>query len=132
MNLSESDLRAMIRDILREVAGKSPAAAAPPAPQPVRIATEADLQGFIARLAAPGAIEAIRAGALRFTLTAGQAPTPPAPPAPPPAALTGVVSERKLSSFAAGARVPLAPGAVLTPLARDLARRLKLTFERRG
>ncbi|GLR67770.1 hypothetical protein GCM10010909_24510 [Acidocella aquatica] len=127
--LSESDLRAMIRDILREVAGKKPASSAP-APQPVRIATDADLQGFIARLASPGTIEAIRAGALRFTLACGPASREIPPPAQAP--LEGVVSERRLTGLAAGAHVILAPGAVLTPLAKDFARRMSLRFERRG
>ena len=127
--LSEASLRAMIREILREAvqSGRPPGHSPAAAPQPVRIATDADLQGFIARLASPGAIEAVRAGTLRFTLAAA-----PQTSAPAQVVLEGVVSERKLSGLAAGQHVVLAPGAVLTPLAKDLARQMRLRFERRG
>ncbi len=52
--------------------------------------------------------------------------------APVAVALDGVVSERKLTGIAPGTRVKLAAAAVVTPMAKDIARRLGLTFERIG
>lgn len=143
------ELRAMVREVLREAlaarAGQSPTAkAAPehaqPAPaQPspaqtesVRITCDGDLQALIGRLTAPGVADAVRAGRLRFAL-AGVA-TAPAPAtdrtASPP--FDGVISERKLKGLPPGATVRLTRSAVLTPLAKDLGRRLGLNFERIG
>ncbi|MDT8855495.1 hypothetical protein RNZ50_10815 [Paracoccaceae bacterium Fryx2] len=123
------DLRALVREVLRETM----AARAAPAGgvQAVSIACDADLQAFLVRLAAPGTIEAVRSGALRFTLAAGQAGHGLAvPAAPATGAMEGVISERRLQGIAAGSTLTLAAGAVLTPMARDVARRLGLRIER--
>lgn len=130
MKMDANDLRAMVREVLREALAGRSATQAAGAPQPVRIATDADLQAFVARLAAPGVIDQVRSGSLKFTLSAGTGSQ--AAPAQRPAAvtLTGVVSERALKTLAAGTLVRLGPGAVLTPLAREAGRRLGLTFER--
>ena len=123
------DLRAMVREVLREaIAARGQASGV----QAVSIRSDADLQAFIARLAAPGAIEAVRAGTLKFSLGSGASPSP-AIAAAAVAALTtleGVVSERKLQGLATGTIVRLAAAAVLTPMAKDAARRLGLKFER--
>lgn len=119
----------MVRDVLREVLpGRETSTA-----QTVRIENDAELQAFIARLAAPGAIEAVRTGKLKFVLeTAGTRSGSTA--ATPTAALEleGVISERRLQGIASRSTVRLTADAVLTPLARDAARRLGLKFERIG
>ncbi len=141
--MTEGDLRALVRQTLREVLGRAGTRPdAPPATETVRIACDADLQAFVARLAAPGAIEAVRAGRLAFRLEA--APVTPACPGAaalgpraavaearePSPSFDGVVSERRLAGLAPGSRLRLAPGAVLTPLARDRVRALGLAIER--
>lgn len=127
------DLRAMVREVLREaIAARGQATGT----QSVTIRNDADLQAFIAELAAPGAIEAVRAGTLKFSLGNGASPSPTYT-APPVAAsvaasvaLDRVVSERKLQGLANGTIVRLAATAVLTPMAKDFARRMGLKFER--
>ena len=121
------ELRSMVRDVLREVmASRAPQAASAGA-EPVRIASDADLAAFVARLLDPATAERVRSGKLRFTL----GPAAPAAPAPVVAALTGVVTEQKIDRLAGTGTLVLGPDAVLTPLARDRARRLGLKIERR-
>lgn len=131
--MTEADLRLMIRETLREALGKaSPRRDAPAAPQAeaVRIETDADLQAFLSRLAAPGGIEAVREGRLSFRLAgAGRAATENTVETRQ-VRIEGVISERRLHGLKRGERVLLAPGAVLTPLARDLARRIGISIER--
>lgn len=123
--MDATDLRQMVREVLREAlaARATPATGA----QAVRIASDTDLQAFVARLAAPGVIEAVRAGTTRFTLSGAVVS-----PVTMSSALDGVVSERKLSGIAPGTTVRLAVTAVLTPMAKDMASRLGLKFERIG
>jgi hypothetical protein len=160
--MSEAELRAMVRDVLREalaarkgapaVAATNGAAAAGPKPsaapaapgtsapgvEPVAIASDADLAAFVRRLTAllddPATGAAIRAGRHRFSLIGGRA-TPSAPSAAPvaPAAvvLSGTVTEAKIAAHAKAGTIVLAPGAVVTPLARDKARALGLKLEAR-
>ena len=123
------DLRAMVREVLREaIAARGQVTGT----QSVTIRNDADLQAFIAQLAAPGAIEAVRAGTLKFSLGNGASPnaTYTARPVAASVALDGVVSERKLQGLANGTIVRLAATAVLTPMAKDFARRMGLKFER--
>jgi hypothetical protein len=142
---TKTELRAMVREILKEVLAAKAAAPAPasaPVPvasgdQTVRIATDAELRAFVAHLARPGVIESVREGRLRFTLApSAVAPEASQPsPAPEPArsaavTLEGVVSERRLQAVPRGGLVLLAPGAVLTPLARDMVRRMSITVRR--
>jgi len=121
---TSQELRGLVREVLKEALGN------PVAPkhgtEAVRIGTEAELQAFIARLSSPGVIETVRAGKLRFTLTeTAQVSTSAGD------TLEGVVSEQKISSLAAKGTLILGPTAVLTPLARDRARKLGLKIERR-
>jgi hypothetical protein len=122
-----------------------PVPAAPaPSPRPVAPApggttesvvldTDEDLDRFVRSLVArfenPRDRMAIRSGTLRFAL---RRPSPAG--APGDAVLRvekGAVTERTVNDAAkAGARLVLAPGAVLTPLARDRARVLKVHVER--
>lgn len=123
----EIDLRAMVREVLREaIAARGQANGV----QNVTVNSDADLQAFIAQLTAPGAIEAVRAGTLKFRLNPVPSQSYPAAQAAAPVTLTGVVSERKLQGLARGTVVRLAASAVLTPMAKDAARRLGLKFER--
>jgi hypothetical protein len=118
--------------------------ASPPAPAPdgarteaVTLDSDADLQRFVASLLTrfenPGQRRALRAGRLRFTLRrAPDAPAPHAGRATPAMRVDkGAVTERIVrEAAAAGARLVLARGAVLTPLARDQARTLRVGIER--
>jgi hypothetical protein len=78
---------------------------------------------------------AVRAGRHRFTLAGGRiAPAPsitPAPAAPATVVLSGTVTEAKIAANAKAGTIMLAPGAVVTPLARDKARALGLKLEAR-
>lgn len=129
------DLRALVREVLRETIAPPGASAAAPVAAPVAgvqhvsVANDADLQAFITRLTVPGALDAVRAGRLRFALV-----TAPATPQNhgAPAIMTGVISERKLHGLPPGSTVLLAAAAVVTPMGKDVARRLKLNFERIG
>ncbi|HWF51490.1 MAG TPA: hypothetical protein VG294_12695 [Solirubrobacteraceae bacterium] len=118
----------------------------------VTIETDEDLERFVrallARLESPRERRAIRAGQVRFTLrratgvtgvtgvTGGTAATgAPARPAAPAALriAAGAVTERTVRDAAhRGARLVLARGAVLTPLARDQARALGVQIEKEG
>jgi len=157
--MSEADLRAMVREVLRDVlAGRRlPAPATPPqaparlpapapaslaAVEPVAIASDGDLAAFVRRLVAllddPASGAAVRAGRHRFVLAGGgaapaRAPAPAAAPAAPatPVVLSGAVTETKIAAHAGAGTIVLAPGAVVTPLARDKARALGLKLEAR-
>ena len=123
------ELRSMVREVLRDVMATrtQPAGAATEA---VRIANDSDLAAFVARIVEPATLERIRAGHLRFTLGAGSG-AGAALPSLPSEVLTGVVTEQKLDRLAGARTLVLGPGAVLTPLARDKARKLGLRLERR-
>lgn len=148
--MSESELRAMVREVLGELLrARKPAhvVSAPvpvPVVEPVQIATDADLAAFVARLIArlddPATGPALRAGRHGFTLAkpvaAPSAPTPSAPALPAAAngqnlVLTGTITEARVARLEAGTRITLGPGAVMTPLARDKARARGLVIERK-
>ena len=114
------ELRGMVRDLLREtLAHRTPSAGGT---ESVRIATDGDLSAFVARLIQPATVEAVRAGKLRFTLANGSAAA---------GALGGVITEQRIDKLAGSGTLVLDANAVLTPLARDKARRLGLKIERR-
>ena len=97
----------------------------------VRIAGDADLDAFVRMVLARS--DEIRAGAVRFSL--GGAAMSGAGAAAPPAGVVrvdrGAVTERIVKQAAdAGARLVLAPRAVITPLAREKARALGVEIER--
>ena len=120
------ELRGLVREVLKEAMANRAAPQPAQGTETVRIGSEAELQAFVTRLARPGVIESVRSGKLRFTL--GQAVPAPAATS---AVLEGVVSEQKISALAAKGTLVLGPTAVLTPLARDRARKLGLKIERR-
>jgi hypothetical protein len=120
------------------------AAAAPAAPEAsadatierVDLRTDADLDAFVRslvrRLENPRDRMAIRSGRLRFRLGAIGTGTGAAPAAGPAIRIErGAVTERMVRDAAtAGARLVLAPRAVLTPMARDRARSLGVEIEK--
>jgi len=121
---TSQELRGLVREVLKEAMATRAASAQ--GAEAVRITTDAELQAFVSRLCKPGAIESVRNGKLRFTL--GQAASPPKSSSD---VLEGVISEQKISALAAKGTLVLGPTAVLTPLARDRARKLGLKIERR-
>ncbi len=122
-NLS-NDLRTMVREVLREtITARNASGLA--AVEAVRITTDADLQAFVARLLEPAVMDKIKSGKLRFTLGATTAAAYEA------GLLSGVITEKTIDKHASRGMIALAAGAVLTPLARDRARKLGLKIERR-
>jgi hypothetical protein len=121
------ELRSMVREVLRDVMANrtQPAGATV---ETVRFTNDSDLAAFVARVIAPGTLEQIKAGQLRFTLGASSS-VPLSQPLSE--VLTGVITEQKLDRLAGARVLVLDPGAVLTPLARDRARKLGLKIERR-
>jgi hypothetical protein len=128
---TSAELRGLVREVLREAlagrAGQSHGS------ENVRIGSDAELQAFISRLSGPGVIDAVRAGRLRFTLERTAAAAASAPAASGAVdILEGVVSEQRVAALAGKGTLRLGATAVLTPLARDKARKLGLKLERRG
>jgi hypothetical protein len=130
-----------------ESATTRPSQAAAPAPaapeafadattERVDLRTDADLDAFVRslvrRLENPRDRMAIRSGRLRFRLGAIGAGAGTAPTAAPAMRIErGAVTERTVRDAAtAGARLVLAPRAVLTPMARDRARSLGVEIEK--
>jgi len=114
------ELRGMVRDLLREtLAHRAPSTGGTEA---VRIGNDNELAAFVSRMMQPATLDAIRAGKLRFTLANGSAAA---------GALGGVITEQRIDKLAGSGTLVLDANAVLTPLARDKARRLGLKIERR-
>ena len=146
--------KSLLRDLVKSVIAEEVAAIRKPkaAPAPttaderVAIANDADLIGFARRVLSlagdPAKAKEIAAGRYPFRLDrqaatpASAAPTPRAAPATPSAAQShcidsGVVTESTLNKLPRGlSQLLLGPGVTVTPLAKDRARALGLTFER--
>jgi hypothetical protein len=146
--------RTLIRELVKSVIAEEVAAirkpkAAPasgPAEERIAIANDADLAGFARRVLSlagdPAKAKEIAAGRYPFRLerpaTVAQSGAAPAPRAAPPAPAaqshridSGVVTESTLNKLPRGlSRLLLGPGVTVTPLAKDRARALGLTFER--
>jgi hypothetical protein len=131
-------LRSLIREVIRDVLPKDL-----PVTETVNLSTDDDLASFVKRLLdlEPGEREELRSGRKRFRLAAGPFPPVPAGPAgqagPAQAAAgvrrieRGAVTEKVIkAAAAAGQRLVLGPGAVLTPLARDRARASGVQIEK--
>jgi hypothetical protein len=131
-------LRSLIREVIRDVLPKDL-----PVTETVNLSTDDDLASFVKRLLdlEPGEREELRSGRKRFRLAARPAPPVPAGPAGqagPARAAAGVrriergaVTEKVIkAAAAAGQRLVLGPGAVLTPLARDRARASGVQIEK--
>ena len=144
--------RNLIRELVKSVIAEEVAAIRKPkaAPAPdtaeerVAVANDADLIGFARRVLSlagdPAKARDIAAGRYPFRLDrpaqagAASAPraTPTAPtPAQPHRIDSGVVTESTLNKLPRGlSQLLLGPGVTVTPLAKDRARALGLTFER--
>lgn len=115
------------------------ASAAAPAPsgpgvEQVSLASDAELTAFVQRIAqrceSPQERAALRSGALRFTLRRGTGGSAGAASGARRID-QGAVTERMVrEAKAAGSSLLLGPKAVLTPLARDVARTLGVTIEK--
>ena len=121
---TSQELRGLVREVLKEAMANR--AAPKHGTETVHIGSDAELQAFVNRLSSPGVIESVRAGKLRFTLSQ----TAPVSTSMGDV-LEGVISEQRISSLAAKGTLVLGSTAVLTPLARDRARKLGLKIERR-
>ena len=121
---TSQELRGLVREVLKEAMVNR--VASKQGTEAVRIGTDAELQAFVARLSSPGVIETVRAGKLRFALAQTAHVSTSAGDV-----VEGVISEQKISALAAKGTLILGSTAVLTPLARDRARKLGLKIERR-
>jgi hypothetical protein len=115
-------------------AGRSPASTGGSV-EVVDLRSDADLDAFVRslvhRFENPRDRMAIRSGKLRFRLGATGAGAPGPAAAPTIRIERGAVTERAVRDAAAqGARLVLAPRAVLTPMARDRARSLGVEIEK--
>jgi hypothetical protein len=132
-SVPSSDLRQMVREVLRDVMAARKPAHGETSAERVRIASDADLAAFVRRLitglADPVEGARIREGKHRFSLDA--APGAPANDVARGAGLSGVITEARVLRAAGSGALVLAADAVLTPLARDKARSLGLKIERR-
>ena len=157
MTINGAELRALVREVVRDaVAELAPAATPPPAPPPpkasslngftptgplqaeqksrvdtVRIATDNDLDAFVRQLLRlfenPKTRADLRAGRLKFRLAGAQTASQPATHR----IESGAVTERHIVDIAAtGGSLTLGRRAVLTPLAREKARALGITINK--
>jgi hypothetical protein len=141
-------IRELVKSVIAEevAAIRKPKVAPTPAPteERIAIANDADLIGFARRVLSlagdPAKAKEIAAGRYPFRLErpaqAIVAPAPRATPTAPPLAQShridsGVVTESTLNKLPRGlSQLLLGPGVTVTPLAKDRARALGLTFER--
>jgi hypothetical protein len=117
------ELRALIREVIRDLVPLGL-----PIIETVSLSTDEELAAFVARLLdlGPDQRQDIQSGRKRFRL-ASATPSPSAALQAPSGAVRrierGAVTEAMVARAArAGERLVLGRGAVLTPLARDLAR----------
>jgi hypothetical protein len=144
--IDKSLLRDLVKSVIAEevAAIRKPGAApvAAPSDERVTIASDGDLAAFARRVLSlagdPAKAKEIAAGRYPFRLARQSTQHPPAPTSHPtaPAAQShridsGVVTESTLNKLPRGlTRLLLGPGVTVTPLAKDRARALGLTFER--
>jgi hypothetical protein len=148
--MDKSLLRELIKSVIaEEVAAIRKPSHNTPAPEAratesVRVASDADLVAFARKVLSlagdPAKAKEIAAGRYPFRLESAPQPAPVSAlsltPKAAPAAQSlridsGVVTETMLNKLPRGtARLVLAPGVTITPLAKDRARALGLTFER--
>jgi len=150
--MSDIELRAMVRDVLRDVLAKGnhgKAAGQIAQARQVALTTDKEVADFVTMLIAmiddPATGNAVRTGQVKFTVagntSAGARPTGhTAQPAVAPATrspeagtgtLDGIVTEARINKLAGPGTILLSPDAVITPLARDRARSLGLKLERK-
>jgi hypothetical protein len=142
--------KSLLRDLVKSVIAEEVAAIRKPKAAPQRVTTEervaiandADLVAFARRVLSlagdPSKAREIAAGRYPFRLnrTIAQNIVAPAPQTAAPAGQShridsGIVTESTLNKLPRGLlRLVLGPGVTVTPLAKDRARALGLTFER--
>jgi hypothetical protein len=143
--------RSLLRDLVKSVIAEEVAAIRKPkaasataaTEERVAIASDSDLAAFARRVLSlagdPAKAKEIAAGRYPFRLDRpiAQHGPAPAPHAAPAAAAqshridSGIVTESTLNKLPRGlSRLLLGPGVTVTPLAKDRARALGLTFER--
>lgn len=127
MSVSPDWLRQVVRDAVRELLdGAAPA----PEVREVAITSDADLAAFVAAVlevtCSPQGRATIESGALRFRLAPSERPRPGARLVERGAVTEAVVT----AAAAAGQHIVARAGVVVTPLARDAARRLSVPIER--
>jgi hypothetical protein len=146
--IDKSLLRDLVKSVIAEevAAIRKPKAASAPASaeERIAIANDADLIGFARRVLSlagdPAKAKDIAAGRYPFRLDrptqAAVAPASRTAPVAAPAVRShridsGVVTESTLNKLPRGlSQLLLGPGVTVTPLAKDRARALGLTFER--
>jgi hypothetical protein len=145
--IDKNRLRDLVKSVIAEevAAIRKPKAATAPAAteERVAIATDADLVAFARRVLSlagdPGKAKEIAAGRYPFRLqrTHAAAATTAAPQPSSQQSTqshridSGIVTESTLNKLPRGlSRLLLGPGVTVTPLAKDRARALGLTFER--
>jgi len=148
--IDKSLLRDLVKSVIAEevAAIRKPKAASAPASaeERIAIANDADLIGFARRVLSlagdPAKAKEIAAGRYPFRLERPAATQASASAAPRAAAAaspvaqshridSGVVTESTLNKLPRGlSQLLLGPGVTVTPLAKDRARALGLTFER--
>jgi len=144
--IDKSLLRDLVKSVIAEevAAIRKPKAASAPAlaEERVAVANDADLVAFARRVLSlagdPTKAREIAAGRYPFRLdrpatqhSASSVPHVPAPAAQSHRIDSGVITESTLNKLPRGlTRLLLGPGVTVTPLAKDRARALGLTFER--
>jgi hypothetical protein len=145
--IDKSVLRELVKSVIAEevAAIRKPGQSSPTpetrAAESVRISSDADLVAFARKVLSlasdPAKAKEIAAGRYPFRLEATAQSASTNAPKPAPASQQslrierGVVTETMLNKLPRGtARLVLAPGVTVTPLAKDRARALGLTFER--
>ena len=141
--------KSLLRDLVKSVIAEEVAAIRQPKAAPasaaeerIAIASDGDLIAFARRVLSlagdPANAKEIAAGRYPFRLSRPAAPHSAGTPAQPTAPVaqshridSGVVTESTLNKLPRGlSRLLLGPGVTVTPLAKDRARALGLTFER--
>lgn len=145
-DLVKSVIAEEVAAVRRSAASTEQPAAKAPTAESVRIASDSDLVAFARKVLSlagdPAKAKDIAAGRYPFKLEQPAAAQPAPAAAPKPVATpasgqqshrveSGVVTEALLNKLPRGlAKLILAPGVTVTPLARDRARALGLTLER--
>ncbi|MEI7777843.1 MAG: hypothetical protein WCJ42_00250 [Actinomycetes bacterium] len=143
---SSADLRALVREVLRDAVPKGDAqgvpatapaqASAPAVVESISIRSDADLAAFVQRVldaaADPGTAAALRSGRVKFVLAGAASPMEVSTPrAAGYRVERGAVTERHVREAAeVGTTLILGSRAVLTPLAKDRARTAGITIEK--
>lgn len=143
MSVSDLALREIIRDIIREAMIEFPALRPVPSERPVMqvaVSTDSDLNAFVRTVLAladnPVLGSEMRSGAMRFQLMKdpepGVEPKAQSGPTLPSRMNVKIITEKNLlQSSESDGKLILSSGTIITPLAKDRARALGISIERR-